>query len=108
MGLLDPHSSSTDIYAYRYRDEVARDEGHARPNQKYCAATHQMGLISEPDVDRLMGEAKDQLDRIEEIGDSLSRNQPPSACINISTVGQRTRGRSRYGDETDEYVAGDQ
>lgn len=66
MGLLDAHSSSTDIYAYRDRAEVARTKETRDPIKNTGRRLVQMGLITEADIDRFMVEAKDQLNAIED------------------------------------------
>ena len=66
MGLLDPHSSSTDIYAYRQRDEVAQTKATRDPIKNTAQALIERGLLGESDVNELMQAAKDAYDRIEE------------------------------------------
>jgi 2-oxoisovalerate dehydrogenase E1 component len=66
MGLLDPHSSSTDIYAYRERSEVAHTKQTRDPIQNTGQRLIRDGLLHEGDIERLLGEAKDQLNAIED------------------------------------------
>jgi 2-oxoisovalerate dehydrogenase E1 component len=66
MGLLDPHSSSTDIYAYRDRAEVAHTKETRDPIKNTGKRLIEMGLITEAQIEQMMTEAKDQLDRIED------------------------------------------
>lgn len=66
MGLLDPHSSSTDIYAYRQRDEVAQTKATRDPIKNTARALIAKGLLTEADVVALQTAAKDEYDRIEE------------------------------------------
>ncbi len=66
MGLLDPHSSSTDIYAYRDRAEVARTKETRDPIKNTGKRLIEMGLITQAQIDQWMTEAKDQLDAIED------------------------------------------
>ncbi len=66
MSLLDPHSSSTDIYAYRQRDEVAQTKANRDPIKNTARTLIERGLLTAEDVDRLMVEAKATYDAIEE------------------------------------------
>jgi 2-oxoisovalerate dehydrogenase E1 component len=66
MGLLDPHSSSTDIYAYRERAEVAQTKETRDPIKNTGKRLIEMGLLTQADIDRLMTEAKDHLNEIED------------------------------------------
>lgn len=66
MGLLDPHSSSTDIYAYRDRSEVAQTKQTRDPIANTGHHLIQMGLLKDGDIERLLGEAKDHLNEIED------------------------------------------
>lgn len=66
MGLLDPHSSSTDIYAYRQRAEVAETKESRDPIKNTGRRLVEMGLITEADIARFQTEAKDQLNQIED------------------------------------------
>ena len=66
MGLLDAHSSSTDIYAYRDRAEVATTKATRDPIKNTGQRLVQMGLLTDGDIERLMTEAKDQLNEMED------------------------------------------
>lgn len=66
MGLLDPHSSSTDIYAYRKRDEVAQTKETRDPIRNTGHRLIEMGLIVDGDIERFMADAKAQLNAVEE------------------------------------------
>ncbi len=66
MGLLDPHSSSTDIYAYRQRDEVAKTKETRDPIRNTGKALIERGLLTQEQIDRMMEQAKDELDAIED------------------------------------------
>ncbi len=52
MGLLDPHSSSTDIFAYRDRAEVAETKATRDPIQNTGKRLIRDGLLQEGDIER--------------------------------------------------------
>jgi 2-oxoisovalerate dehydrogenase E1 component len=66
IGLLDPHSSSTDIYGYRDRAEVAKTKEIHDPITNTGRRLVQMGLLTESDIDRLKQEARSQVTQIDE------------------------------------------
>ncbi|HKD74452.1 MAG TPA: transketolase C-terminal domain-containing protein, partial [Ktedonobacterales bacterium] len=66
MGLLDPHSSSTDIYAYRDRAEVAQTKETRDPIKNTGQALIERGLITEAQIEQFQTEAKEHLNQIED------------------------------------------
>ena len=66
MGLLDAHSSSTDIYAYRDRAEVSQTKATRDPIANTGNRLIAMGLLQEGDIQRLMDAAKERINEIED------------------------------------------
>ena len=79
MGLLDAHSSSTDIYAYRQRAEVAQTKEMRDPIKNTGSKMVEAGIISEAQIEQFMTDAKDQIDAIEDM--VQSEQQPTGARI---------------------------
>ncbi len=65
-GLLDPHSSSTDIYRYRSREEVAETARTKDPVKRMGELLVERGLLSPTEIERIREEVKAELDRAEE------------------------------------------
>ena len=65
VGLLDAHSSSTDIRRYRTREEIEETTRTKDPLRRLAAVLIERGLISESDVSRIRDEAKDRIDAAE-------------------------------------------
>jgi 2-oxoisovalerate dehydrogenase E1 component len=61
LGLLDPHSSSTDIRRYRTREEIEETTRTKDPVANLARQLVARGLLSEADVERLRDEAKEQV-----------------------------------------------
>ncbi len=66
MGLLDPHSSSTDIYAYRDRAEINKTKEARDPITNTGRRLLQMGLLTEAEIERMKKEARAQVTQIDE------------------------------------------
>jgi 2-oxoisovalerate dehydrogenase E1 component len=66
LGLLDAHSSSTDIRRYRTREEIEETTRTKDPLRRLAAVLIERGLIAESDVSRIRDEAKDRVDAAEE------------------------------------------
>src|SRR5436309_1229904 len=66
IGLLDPHSSSTDIYGYRSRAEVAKTKETRDPITNTGNRLIQMGLLKKEDIERFKKEARAQVTAIDE------------------------------------------
>ena len=66
MGLLDAHSSSTDIYGYRERAEVNKTKETRDPITNTGNRLIQMGLLTKEDIERLKREARAQVTTIDE------------------------------------------
>jgi len=77
MGLLDAHSSSTDIYAYRDRSEVALTKQTRDPIINTGRALIEKGLLTEEQITQFHNEAKDQLNQIE---DEVSLEPTPTGA----------------------------
>lgn len=66
IGLLDPHSSSTDIYGYRERAEVNKTRETRDPITNTGKRLIEMGLLTSEDIDRFRKEARAQVAQIDE------------------------------------------
>jgi len=65
-GLLDPHSSSTDIRRYRTREDIEETQRTKDPVKRAGEILIERGLLTEGDVERMRDEIKAELDRAEE------------------------------------------
>src|SRR5579859_6176545 len=65
-GLLDPHSSSTDIRRYRTREEIEETARTKDPVKNMGQMLVERGLIQESDIERMRDEAKAAIDAAEE------------------------------------------
>jgi 2-oxoisovalerate dehydrogenase E1 component len=66
VGLLDPHSSSTDIRRYRTREEIEETTRTKDPVKRMGELLVARKLISESDIERIRDEAKARIDAVEE------------------------------------------
>ncbi|HLJ81967.1 MAG TPA: transketolase C-terminal domain-containing protein, partial [Ktedonobacterales bacterium] len=66
VGLLDPHSSSTDIRRYRTREEIEETTRTKDPVKRMGQMLVERGILSESDVERIRDEAKARIDMAEE------------------------------------------
>src|SRR5260370_2104471 len=66
IGLLDAHSSSTDIYGYRDRTEVNKTKARRDPITSTGNRVIEMGLLSKEDMERFKKEARAKVTRIDE------------------------------------------
>lgn len=64
-GLLDPHSSSTDIKAYRTAEEIEDTFAHKDPLKNTARVLIRKGYLTEEQVEQIQREAKDEVRRIE-------------------------------------------
>jgi 2-oxoisovalerate dehydrogenase E1 component len=65
-GLLDPHSSSTDIRRYRTREEIEETARTKDPVKRLREMLLERGLASENEVERMRDEIKARIDAAEE------------------------------------------
>src|SRR4029077_8973137 len=65
-GLLDPHSSSTDIRRYRTREEMEETARTKDPVKRVREMLLERGLASEDEIERMRDEAKARIDVAEE------------------------------------------
>ncbi|HEX8730545.1 MAG TPA: thiamine pyrophosphate-dependent enzyme [Ktedonobacterales bacterium] len=65
LGLLDAHSSSTDIRRYRTREEIDETTRTKDPVKKLGETLVARGLLTEADLERMRDELKDAIDRAE-------------------------------------------
>ena len=65
MGLLDAHSSSTDIRRYRTREEIEETTRTKDPVKRMGQTLVDRGLLSEADIERLRDEVKAEIDAAE-------------------------------------------
>lgn len=66
MGLLDPHSSSTDIRRYRTREDIEETTRTKDPVKRMGQMLIERGLLNESDIERIRDEVKEEIDRAEE------------------------------------------
>jgi 2-oxoisovalerate dehydrogenase E1 component len=66
LGLLDPHSSSTDIRRYRTKEEIEETTRTKDPVAILARTLVARGLLSESDLERMRDEVKDHLLKIED------------------------------------------
>src|SRR5437588_7551154 len=65
VGLLDPHSSSTDIRAYRKKEEIELTIATKDPVKNFGRSLVEQGHLQEGDIDRIRKEVRAELDRVE-------------------------------------------
>lgn len=65
MGLLDPHSSSTDIRKYRTREEIEATAATKDPVKNFSRWMVEHGHLQESEIERIRKEIKGQLERAE-------------------------------------------
>ena len=66
VGLLDAHSSSTDIRRYRSREEIDETSRTKDPVKRMGQMLVERGLLTESDIERLRDEVKAEIDAAEE------------------------------------------
>ena len=66
VGLLDAHSSSTDIRRYRSREEIDETTRTKDPVKRMGQMLVERGLLTESDIERLRDEVKAEIDAAEE------------------------------------------
>ena len=79
LGLLDAHSSSTDIRRYRTREEIEETTRTKDPVKRLREALIARGELTEADADRIRDEAKDLIDRAEQ--QVLSEPEVPASRV---------------------------
>ena len=65
LGLLDPHSSSTDIKAYRKKEEIELTTATKDPVKNFGRWLIENGHLQESDIERFRKEARAELERAE-------------------------------------------
>lgn len=65
LGLLDPHSSSTDIRSYRTKEEIEATAATKDPVKNFGRWLVEHGYIQEADIDRIRKEVRAELERAE-------------------------------------------
>lgn len=65
LGLLDPHSSSTDIKAYRTKEEIEATAAARDPVKNFARWLVEHGYLQENEIERIRKEVKSQLERAE-------------------------------------------
>lgn len=65
QGLLDPHSSSTDIKTYRKKEEIALTTATKDPVKNFGLWLVERGYLQESDIERTRKEIRAELERIE-------------------------------------------
>ncbi|HZT99324.1 MAG TPA: thiamine pyrophosphate-dependent enzyme, partial [Ktedonobacteraceae bacterium] len=65
VGLLDPHSSSTDIRTYRKKEEIELTAATKDPVKNFGRWLVEQGHLQEGDIDRIRKEVRAELDRVE-------------------------------------------
>lgn len=74
LGLLDPHSSSTDIKSYRKKEEIELTTATKDPVKNFARWLIEHGYAQESDLDRMRREIRAELERIE--GEVLQEPEP--------------------------------
>jgi 2-oxoisovalerate dehydrogenase E1 component len=83
-GLLDPHSSSTDIYRYRSREEVAETARTKDPVKRMGELLVERGALTPVDLDRMRDEVKAELDRAE--AQVLAEPEVPASRVSEKVI----------------------
>jgi len=65
LGLLDPHSSSTDIKAYRKKEEIELTAATKDPVKNFGRWLVENGHLQDADIERIRKEARAELERAE-------------------------------------------
>ena len=65
MGLLDPHSSSTDMRKYRTREEIEATSATKDPVKNFSRWLVEHGHLQEKEIERIRKEIKGQIERAE-------------------------------------------
>ena len=65
LGLLDPHSSSTDIKAYRKKEEIELTTATKDPVKNFGRWLVENGYLQEADIERIRKEVRAELDHAE-------------------------------------------
>lgn len=78
-GLLDAHSSSTDIHRYRTREELEETARTKDPVKRLGELLVERGLLAPSDIERIRDEAKAEYDRAEE--QVLAEPEVPAARV---------------------------
>src|SRR5216684_4225122 len=99
LGLLDPHSSSTDIKTYRTKEEIEATVATKDPVKNFGRWLVEHGHIQEADIERIRKEVRAELERAE---NQVLQEPEPTAervmqhIINIPTWVENTpRGTKR-------------
>ncbi|GHO86037.1 alpha-ketoacid dehydrogenase subunit alpha/beta [Dictyobacter formicarum] len=66
LGLLDPHSSSTDIRSYRTKEEIEQTTATKDPVKNFGRWLIEKGLLQEADIERTRKEIRAQLESVEQ------------------------------------------
>ncbi|MBE3559842.1 MAG: hypothetical protein IMW89_11545 [Ktedonobacteraceae bacterium] len=66
LGLLDPHSSSTDIKSYRKKEEIEFTTATKDPVKNFGRWLVEHGHLQEEDIERIRREVKAELDHVEQ------------------------------------------
>jgi 2-oxoisovalerate dehydrogenase E1 component len=83
-GLLDPHSSSTDIRRYRTREEIDETTRTKDPVKKLGELLVEQGLLREADIERIRDEVKAGIDAAEE--QVLAEPEVPSKRVTEKVI----------------------
>ena len=65
LGLLDPHSSSTDIKAYRTKEEIEATAAMKDPVKNFGRWLVEHGYLQDGDIERIRKEIRAELERVE-------------------------------------------
>ncbi|HLI88313.1 MAG TPA: thiamine pyrophosphate-dependent enzyme [Ktedonobacteraceae bacterium] len=65
LGLLDPHSSSTDIRSYRKKEEIELTKATKDPVKNFGRWLVEQGQLQEDDIERIRKEVRAELEQIE-------------------------------------------
>jgi 2-oxoisovalerate dehydrogenase E1 component len=78
-GLLDPHSSSTDIRRYRTREEIEETARTKDPVNRMGEMLAERGLLGQDEIERMRDEIKARIDAAEE--DVLAEPEVPASRV---------------------------
>jgi 2-oxoisovalerate dehydrogenase E1 component len=78
-GLLDPHSSSTDIRRYRTREEIEETARTKDPVKRMGEMLAERGLLGQDEIERMRDEIKARIDAAEE--DVLAEPEVPASRV---------------------------
>ena len=86
LGLLDPHSSSTDIKSYRTKEEIEPTAATKDPVKNFGRWLVEQGYLQEGDIERIRKEMRAEMERAESVRCCRNQNQRQSASCSTSSI----------------------